>query len=170
MGRAIAFGLHLNCFSTCVIFPSSLPWRDKSKTKPPTKHMHSLGCGGSYLLWSCITQREPKSVSGLKYKSASMPCAFGPSWLSNGHAILLIRSTKLACNEMKGGCSLCSSPNSVSWHLGWIWFLGVCSSLSQTWLIFEASDKVRSLGSSPDMGAMQVWGYGEQELIRAASW
>lgn len=42
------------------IFPSSLLRRDKSKTKPPTKHMHSLGCGGSSWLWSFITQREAK--------------------------------------------------------------------------------------------------------------
>lgn len=50
------------------------------------------------------------------------------------------------------------------------WFLGVCSSLSQTWAIFEASDKVGGLGSSPDKGTLQVWGCGEQELIRAANW
>lgn len=57
---------HYICFALKLllrlcIFPSSLLRRDKSKTKPPTKHMHSLGCGGSSSLWSFITQRETKS-------------------------------------------------------------------------------------------------------------
>lgn len=50
-----------------------------------------------------LHKEKLKSVSGFKDKSASVPCAFGPSWLSNGNAILVDEKHKTCMqgNERK---------------------------------------------------------------------
>lgn len=66
------------------IFSYSLPWRDKSKTKPPTKHMYSLGCVVDLLYFDHLLHKEKlKSASGFKDKSAYMLCDPGLCWLPN---------------------------------------------------------------------------------------